>query len=60
MVNLRPSLLHLGDRGLLLLIRFLSLPAGFKFLLDANFAVNELERWRKVKLAGESSAVRWH
>ncbi|XP_063227632.1 rapamycin-insensitive companion of mTOR [Bacillus rossius redtenbacheri] len=44
-IALRPSLLHLGDRGLLLLIRFLSTPAGFTFLQDANFVSNELEHW---------------
>nr|CAD7403074.1 unnamed protein product [Timema cristinae] len=44
-IALRPSLLHLGDKGLLLLIRFLSTPTGFTFLQDANFVSNELERW---------------
>jgi rapamycin-insensitive companion of mTOR len=44
-ISLRPSLLHLGDKGLLLLIRFLSTPNGFTFLQDANFVTTQLERW---------------
>ncbi|XP_066994227.2 rapamycin-insensitive companion of mTOR [Anabrus simplex] len=44
-VSLRPSLLHLGDKGLLLLIRFLSTSTGFTFLHDANFVTNQLDRW---------------
>ena len=47
LISLRPSLLHLGDNGLLLLIRYLSLPTGFKFLRDANFIEFELGRWHK-------------
>ncbi|XP_046400699.1 rapamycin-insensitive companion of mTOR isoform X2 [Ischnura elegans] len=45
LVSLRPSLLHLGDPGLLLLVRFLSLPSGFNSLHDANFVTNEIQRW---------------
>jgi len=44
-ISLRPSLLHLGDKGLLLLIRFLSTPNGFTFLQDANFVTTQLDRW---------------
>ncbi|KAJ9598512.1 hypothetical protein L9F63_010802, partial [Diploptera punctata] len=44
-ISLRPSLLHLGDKGLLLLIRFLSTSNGFTFLHDANFVTTQLERW---------------
>lgn len=47
LVSTRPSLLHLGDKGHLLLIRFLSTTAGFTFLSDANFVQNELENWEK-------------
>ena len=47
LISLRPSLLHLGDNGLLLLIRYLSLPSGLKFLRDANFIDFELIRWQK-------------
>lgn len=47
LVNTRPSLLHLGDKGHLLLIRFLSTTSGFTFLSDANFVQNELENWEK-------------
>lgn len=45
LVNLRPTLLHLGDKGLLLLISFLSIPLGFSFLHDAGFVATELDRW---------------
>ncbi|XP_021912957.1 rapamycin-insensitive companion of mTOR isoform X2 [Zootermopsis nevadensis] len=44
-ISMRPSLLHLGDKGLLLLIRFLSTPNGFTFLQDANFVTTQLDRW---------------
>ncbi|RWS04250.1 rapamycin-insensitive companion of mTOR-like isoform X1, partial [Dinothrombium tinctorium] len=47
LIQLRPSLLHIGDRGLLLLIRYLSSINGFKFLSEANFLSYEIERWRK-------------
>lgn len=47
LISLRPSLLHIGDSGLLLLIRYLSLQSGFKFLRDANFIDYELNRWQK-------------
>ncbi|XP_076355898.1 rapamycin-insensitive companion of Tor isoform X1 [Tachypleus tridentatus] len=46
LISLRPSLLHVGDKGLLLLLRFLSIPKGYRFLRDANFINHELERWR--------------
>ncbi|XP_071443779.1 rapamycin-insensitive companion of mTOR isoform X2 [Hetaerina americana] len=47
LVSLRPSLLHLGDPGLLLLIRFLSLPSGFTSLHEANFVTHEIQRWNQ-------------
>ena len=47
LIKLRPSLLHLGDQGVTLLSRFLSVPTGFRSLRDANFIPSELERWHK-------------
>ncbi|XP_002741655.1 rapamycin-insensitive companion of mTOR-like [Saccoglossus kowalevskii] len=47
LVQMRPSLLHMGDKGVLLLIRFLSIPKGFKCLSDVNFVTHELEKWKK-------------
>ncbi|XP_070563534.1 rapamycin-insensitive companion of mTOR-like isoform X2 [Ptychodera flava] len=47
LVQMRPSLLHMGDKGVLLLIRFLSIPKGFKCLADVNFVTHELEKWKK-------------
>lgn len=45
LITLRPSLLHLGDTGLLLLIRFLSTEKGFSYLQAANFVAPQLQRW---------------
>ena len=47
LISLRPSLLHVGDRGLLLFIRYLSTPVGFNFLKNANFLNYELNRWKE-------------
>uniref|UniRef100_T1KEM6 Rapamycin-insensitive companion of mTOR n=1 Tax=Tetranychus urticae TaxID=32264 RepID=T1KEM6_TETUR len=47
LISLQPNLLRVGDRGLLLLIRYLSIPNGFKFLRDTNFLSYEIDRWRK-------------
>ena len=46
LIALRPPLTPLGDRGLLMLICFVSLPSGFKFLLEAKFLKNEIRKWR--------------
>lgn len=48
LVKLRPSVLHLGVKGALLLARLLSIPDGFKFLTDANYVDHELRKWRNV------------
>ncbi|GIX98311.1 rapamycin-insensitive companion of mTOR [Caerostris darwini] len=48
LISLRPSLLQLGDKGLLLLIRYLSVQSGFAFLQESNFLQCELERWQQV------------
>ncbi|PIK56268.1 putative rapamycin-insensitive companion of mTOR [Apostichopus japonicus] len=45
LVQIRPSLLHLGDHGALLLTRFLSTPKGFRYLSEVNFVQNELDKW---------------
>ncbi|XP_052097251.1 rapamycin-insensitive companion of mTOR-like [Mytilus californianus] len=47
LLKLRPSCLHLGDKGVLLLCRLLSTPKGFKTLLAANYVTSELLKWRK-------------
>ncbi|XP_050533366.1 rapamycin-insensitive companion of mTOR [Daktulosphaira vitifoliae] len=41
----KPNILHLGDSGLLVLIRFLSDPAGYKYLSDSGFVTNQLHNW---------------
>lgn len=40
-----PDLLKLGEKGLLLMIRFLSVEGGFALLNKNNFVVNEIKRW---------------
>lgn len=45
LISLRPSLLHLGDRGLLLFIRFFSTPIGFNSFQDGNVISNHLQHW---------------
>lgn len=45
-VRLRPSVLHLGEKGALLVCRFASHPFGFDYLLNgADYLHKELERW---------------
>lgn len=44
-VKLNPNVLPLGEKGVLLLIRFLSIPVGYKMLSKNNFVTNEIKRW---------------
>ena len=46
LISLRPTLTHLRDQGLLLLICFLSLPSDYKFLTEDNFLRSEGEKWK--------------
>ncbi|XP_030844625.1 rapamycin-insensitive companion of mTOR-like isoform X2 [Strongylocentrotus purpuratus] len=45
LVHMRPPLLHMGDKGALLLTRFISTTKGFKYLHDVNYVSHELDRW---------------
>lgn len=45
LIGLRPNIIQLGDRGLLLLVRFLSNVAGYKYLSDSSFVTNQLQNW---------------
>lgn len=45
LIGLRPNILQLGDRGLLLLVRFLSNAAGYKYLSESSFVMNQLHNW---------------
>ncbi|KAL3868472.1 hypothetical protein ACJMK2_041273 [Sinanodonta woodiana] len=47
LVKLRPSFLQLGEKGVLILCRFMSIPKGFKFLMDANYTMTELKKWHQ-------------
>lgn len=45
LVKLNPDLLHLREKGVMLLIRFLSIPSGFNMLKKNDFVMNEIKRW---------------
>lgn len=69
LVALRPPLLSFGDRGLLLHIRLLSVPSGFRYLHEeAQLLEAQLRKWdevdhlRYVKIVEDyiSQAVTWH
>lgn len=47
LISLRPNLLHLNDKGILLFSRFASCKEGFTYLQDTNLLNFELKRWRK-------------
>ncbi|VVC26551.1 Hypothetical protein CINCED_3A000587 [Cinara cedri] len=45
LIGLRPNIIQLGDRGLLLLVRFLSNIAGYKYLSESGFVTSQLYNW---------------
>lgn len=45
LVALRPSVLHLGDRGVLLIAQLASCPNGLKYLQQSALLGHELQRW---------------
>ncbi|XP_068166209.1 rapamycin-insensitive companion of mTOR-like isoform X2 [Antennarius striatus] len=47
LIQLKPALSHLGDKGLLLLLRFLSIPKGFSYLNERGYVSKQLDRWQK-------------
>ncbi|TRY71427.1 hypothetical protein DNTS_011668 [Danionella cerebrum] len=47
LIHLKPALSHLGDQGLLLLLRFLSIPKGFSYLNERGYISKQLEKWQK-------------
>ncbi|CAJ0965597.1 unnamed protein product [Ranitomeya imitator] len=47
LIQMKPALSHLGDKGLLLLLRFLSIPKGFSYLNERGYVTKELEKWQK-------------
>ena len=47
--NMFPALIHLGDKGYELVLRFLSIPRGYKQLTELGFVDNELEKWKRYK-----------
>ncbi|XP_040194560.1 LOW QUALITY PROTEIN: rapamycin-insensitive companion of mTOR [Rana temporaria] len=47
LIQMKPALSHLGDKGLLLLIRFLSIPKGFSYLNERGYVTKQLEKWHQ-------------
>ncbi|XP_044188706.1 rapamycin-insensitive companion of mTOR-like [Thunnus albacares] len=47
LIEMKPALTHLGDKGVLLLLRFLSIPKGFSYLNDRGYITKQMEKWQK-------------
>ncbi|KAL4617283.1 rapamycin-insensitive companion of mTOR-like isoform X2 [Arapaima gigas] len=47
LIQMKPALAHLGDPGLLLLLRFLSIPKGFSYLNQRGYVIRQLEKWQQ-------------
>ncbi|CAJ1070974.1 rapamycin-insensitive companion of mTOR-like [Xyrichtys novacula] len=47
LTEMKPALSHLGDKGVLLLLRFLSIPKGFSYLSERGYISAEMDRWQK-------------
>ncbi|XP_041958385.1 rapamycin-insensitive companion of mTOR [Alosa sapidissima] len=47
LIQMKPALSHLGDKGILLLLRFLSIPKGFSYLNERGYVSKQLERWQR-------------
>ncbi|KAI3362444.1 hypothetical protein L3Q82_012250, partial [Scortum barcoo] len=47
LTEMKPALTQLGDKGVLLLLRFLSIPKGFSYLSERGYITNQMERWQK-------------
>ncbi|XP_076854812.1 rapamycin-insensitive companion of mTOR isoform X3 [Brachyhypopomus gauderio] len=45
LIHMKPALAHLGDKGHLLQLRFLSVPKGFVYLNDRGYISKQLEKW---------------
>ena len=48
-VEMQPTLDHLGQVGHPLLLKFMSTPTGFRFLYDADYIDREMELWFNVR-----------
>ncbi|KAF5369485.1 hypothetical protein D9758_002757 [Tetrapyrgos nigripes] len=44
-VELRPTMSHLGDVGNSLLLKFMSTPTGFRYLFDTGYIDREMDIW---------------
>ncbi|XP_073680418.1 rapamycin-insensitive companion of mTOR isoform X1 [Garra rufa] len=47
LIQMKPALTHLGDKGVMLLLRFLSIPKGFSYLNERGYVTKQLEKWQK-------------
>ena len=48
-VEMQPTLDHLGEVGHPLLLKFMSTPTGFRFLYDADYIDREMDLWFHVR-----------
>ncbi|MGH0161344.1 UNVERIFIED_CONTAM: hypothetical protein FKN15_046520, partial [Acipenser sinensis] len=58
LIQMKPALSHLGDKGVLLLLRFLSIPKGFSYLNERGYVTKQLEKWQKSVVPDLSYTVR--
>ncbi|KAM9306697.1 rapamycin-insensitive companion of mTOR-like [Pholidichthys leucotaenia] len=47
LIELKPALMHLGQKGMLVLLRYLSIPKGFSYLSERGFITSKIEKWQK-------------
>ena len=47
-IRQRPTLFHLGERAMPLLLRFLSMPSGFRFMKELDFIDAQFDEWKDV------------
>ncbi|KAL6466270.1 hypothetical protein MHYP_G00264030 [Metynnis hypsauchen] len=59
LIHMKPALTHLGDKGLLLLLRFLSIPKGFSYLNERGYVSQQLEKWHRGNVSARSPFNTW-
>ncbi|XP_029941324.1 rapamycin-insensitive companion of mTOR-like [Salarias fasciatus] len=47
LTEIRPALTHLGDKGMLLQLRFASIPKGLSYLSERGYIKKQLEEWQQ-------------
>eukprot|EP00795_Rhopilema_esculentum_P004460 gene4460-20703_t len=56
LIEIRPALLHLGEKGVILLVRYLSVSRGFTYLSEVDYVEPLLKVW---KLSYNLEYVHW-